>query len=253
MPLVHGHVDLWIARDARLRDAAWIERWWQSLTPEERARVEGMHFPEHRHQQLVTRGMLREVLSRYAPAVAPQDWRFERNEHGRPRVVPGADATTRDLQFNLAHTRGLVVLAVGRTPTLGVDVEHSDQRAPLQVARRYFSAPEIASLDALPAADRPQRFRRLWTLKESYLKAIGTGVVGGLDTMTFHFEPCGLRFESAADPDATRWQFREFEIPEGYLLALACLDREVPGPMRVTLRDFPPRPLVSGEEQRAES
>jgi 4'-phosphopantetheinyl transferase len=248
-PLARGHVDLWIARDAQLREPAMIERWTRSLAPEERSRVAGMHFPEDRHQQLVTRGMLREVLSRYEPAVQPADWRFERNEHGKPRIALGAAVQARELHFNLAHTTGLVVLAVARTSRLGVDVEHRGKRAPLQVARRHFSSTEVAALDALPDAEQPLRFQRLWTLKEAYLKAIGTGVVGGLGTMTFHFDGAGVRFERAADPDAAQWRFRELEVPEGYLVALAVHEPDAAQSLEVTLREFGP----SGQEERAQA
>ena len=242
-------IDVWFARDAQLRDPATLQRFDAMLAPEERTRVAGMHFPEDRHQQRVARGMMRSLLSRYVPEVAPGDWRFERNEHGKPRIALGAPAAALGLGFNLAHTEGLVVLAIARDVQIGVDVEHSGKRAPLKVARRHFSAQEVAALDALPPGQQPLRFQRLWTLKESYLKAIGTGVVGGLGTMTFHFEEEGVRFERAADPDAARWQFREFAVPEGYLVALAWLDRAGAAPATVTLREF----TGSGEEQGAEA
>jgi 4'-phosphopantetheinyl transferase len=242
-------IDVWFVRDAQLRDPATLQRFEAMLAPEERARAAGMHFPEDRHQQLVARGMVRTLLSRYVPGVAPADWRFERNEHGKPRIALGAPPEARGLIFNLAHTGGLVVLAVARDMELGVDVEHSGKRAPLKVAQRHFSPREVAALDALPPEQRSLRFQRLWTLKESYLKAIGTGVVGGLGTMTFHFEHGGLRFERDADPDAARWEFREMAVPEGYLVALAWLDRAARSAAAVTLREF----IGSGQEERAET
>jgi len=120
------------------------------------------------------------------------------------------------------------------------------------VARRYFSTREIAGLDALPDADKARRFQRLWTLKESYLKAVGTGISGGLGSMTFHFEPGGIRFEREGDVEASRWQFREFTVDDEHLVAIACLDRESGTPVQVRLRDFPVRalsaPLSSGQE-----
>ena len=112
---MNARIDLWFARDAGLRHPSLVENFSRMLAPEERARMEGMHFPEHRHQQLVTRAMARSVLTHYVPEVAPADWRFERNDHGRPRIALGAPASARDLNFNLAHTEGLVVMAVARS------------------------------------------------------------------------------------------------------------------------------------------
>jgi 4'-phosphopantetheinyl transferase len=197
-----------------------------------------MRFPQGRHQQLFTRALARRVLSHYLPDIAPQDWRFDIAEFGRPSIARPLSERARELQFNLAHTQGLVVMAVGRRPGLGVDVEIITRTAPLDVAHRYFSPREIEDLDALPEADKARRFQRLWTLKESYLKAVGSGIGGGLDRITFTFENGGLRFEHAEDADAAHWQFREFTIDGQYLVALAYLDRDSAQPVQVTLRDF---------------
>jgi 4'-phosphopantetheinyl transferase len=243
-----NQVDIWLARDPLLRDAAVLESLSRSLSAEEHARVARMQFPEGRHQQLVTRGLVRLALSSYAPGIAPAEWCFERNAQGRPGIA-GSLGHAADLDFNLAHTPGLVAMAVARDAEIGVDVERTDQRAPLAVARRYFSAAEIAAMESLPAGERARRFRRLWTLKESYLKAIGTGVSGGLGSMTFHFGPDGVRFEREADAAAARWVFREFDVDGEFLLALAFRNRGDDTPPRVTLRRFP----QSGQEERAQS
>lgn len=231
-----AQVDLWLAHDRQLRDPALLGRFTQMLSAEERERVARRHFPEDRHQQLVTRAMVRAVLSGYVPEIAPADWSFGRNAHGRPAI---ANPVARPLHFNLAHTPGLVVLAVASVPEVGVDVEHAGKRPPLAIARRYFSAVEIEALHSLPPEQQPRRFLRLWTLKESYLKAVGTGVVGGLGSMTFHLDDAEPRFERAADVVPERWAFREFELAGEYLLALAFLDRVDGEPPEVSFRQFP--------------
>jgi 4'-phosphopantetheinyl transferase len=247
-----GQVDVWLARDAELRDAALLESFARVLSPDETLRVERMQYVEGRHQMLVTRALVRHVLSCYSPQVSPADWRFDRGELGRPSVARDMPEAARAVHFNVAHTRGLVLMAVGRMPEIGVDVEQVDPSVRLAVARRYFSAPEVAALDALPPGERPRRFQRLWTLKEAYLKAVGTGISGGLGSMTFHFEEA-LRFERAGDPDADRWQFRELGI-DGYLAAVAC---RLPAgaTLSVNLRRFAPDSgsAASGEEQRPEA
>jgi 4'-phosphopantetheinyl transferase len=117
----------------------------------------------------------------------------------------------------------MVVVAVGRVARLGVDVEAADKRVSLPVARRYFSPREAAALDALPPEARPHQFLRLWTLKEAYLKAIGEGLPGGLDRMTFTLHTDGeIGFEPEDGSPAGGWEFREFR-QGGFLLALAFL------------------------------
>jgi len=243
-----GQVHLWHAHEQLLGDASLGARFDAMLAPDERERRDRMRFEQGRREQLLARGMLREVLSRYAREVAPADWRFVRGDSGRPSLAPPFDAT--GLQFNLAHSAGMVALAVGRMLRLGVDVEHETRTLSPSIARRYFSAAEIAALESLPEHEQPRRLLRLWTLKEAYLKAIGTGVAGGLGSMTFSFGADGkIDFECAGDPRAGRWVFREYN-PRGYVLALAYVDDAAGPAAKATLREFT---ADSGQEQRAQS
>ena len=189
-----------------------------------------------RRQFALTRALQRHVLSAYAADVQPGQWQFQSSAEGRPSLAPPFDRT--GLHFNIAHTEGVVAMAVCRHARVGVDVEKID-RAPLAVAERFFSAAETAELRALPGDAQPRRFMRLWTLKEAYLKAIGTGLAGGLDRMSFIFETAeSFRFERADDADAARWQFHQLEIGAEHVLALAVLRRVGEAPLEVTVREF---------------
>lgn len=228
-------VDVWIAPEGLLDDAALAARLVSLLAPDELERRNRMAQETGRRQQLLARALQREVLSRYEPGVAPRDWRFVRSKSGRPSLAPPFDAS--GLNFNLAHTSGMVAMAVGRVAHIGVDVEAVDKRVPLPVARRYFSGHEVTALHALPPEEQPLRFLRLWTLKEACLKALGEGLAGGLDSMTFTFDEAGgVAFERAADPQAHHWQFREF-TPPGFRLALAFFDPTNTQPA-VELREY---------------
>jgi 4'-phosphopantetheinyl transferase len=228
-------VDVWIAHEGLLDDPAVTARLASLLAPDELERRNRMATESGRRQQLLARALQREVLSRYVPRIAPRDWCFVRSESGRPSLAPPFDAD--GLNFNLAHTPGLVAMAVGRVANIGIDVEALDKPVPMPVARRYFSEREVAELQALAPGDQPRRFLRLWTLKEAYLKAVGEGLAGGLDSMSFTFDdPAGIGFERASDPQARRWTFREF-TPRGYQLALAFLDLAADAP-RADLHEY---------------
>src|SRR5688572_29712519 len=117
-----SRIDVWLAYDWQLRDPAMLESFSRSLSAEEHARVARMRFPEGRHQQLVTRALARHVLSHYLPEIAPVDWRFEHSAQGRPSIARDLHEVAGGLNFNLAHTPGLVVMAVARAAEIGVDV-----------------------------------------------------------------------------------------------------------------------------------
>jgi 4'-phosphopantetheinyl transferase len=255
LPVPAG-VDLWVARDDDFT-AAQLARAAPLLAPEETTRQQQMRFVAGRHQALLTRLMQRTVLSAYSREVPPQDWRFVLGPTGKPSLA--SQFASLGWQFNLAHTAGLVAMVVGRDALLGVDVETSG-RVSLPVARRYFSPTEIAQLDAEPEDARPRRFLQLWTLKEAYLKATGSGIAGGLGRMTFAFDPAGgISFERADDARAADWRFRQFDLAGTHWLSVAALPGQAVESLPVTLRVFGGQCLAataaapSGEEQRAET
>jgi len=221
--LEEDSVALWFARTPQLDDPAIADQYTGLMSDEERERGARILVDGARELHLLARALQRVVLASYLPGVAPRELRFVRGGGGRPSLAPPFDAG--GLDFNLAHTQGLVVLAVARGLRFGIDVERYDKKVPLAAARRYFSHPEVAALESLPSAAQPRRFLRLWTLKEAYLKAIGSGISGGLGSATFHIDSRGVRFECPCDPDASRWWFGQFTAGAEHLLAIACQAR----------------------------
>ena len=175
------------------------------LSAEESARYRRFIPPEKRLEYLVTRVLVRTVLSA-ALGTPPGDLRFSCNEWGRPEVDPPTE-----LSFNISHTPGLVVCAVRQGHTLGVDTElFSRAPALLELAPQVFSRQEQADLFALPREERAHRAVVLWTLKESYIKARGRGLAIALDLFSFHFSPghIGIEVAPGLDDQGDRWEFR---------------------------------------------
>ena len=106
--------------------------------------------------------------------VLERDMEYGENEHGKPyfKNYP-------DIKFNLSHSGEYAVCAVSDYE-VGVDVEMiGDAKDVLEIAERFFAANEY---EYIKSGDTKTTFFKLWTKKESLLKAIGTGIVGGLDT-----------------------------------------------------------------------
>lgn len=188
------------------------------LSEEEHARWQRFRFERHRREYLTTRALIRRALSHYLP-VAPEDWRFELNAHGKPRVIPECG-----LHFNLSNTPGLVVCLIARGTEVGVDLEPCKQAEKIvELAPQVFSSLELAQLEELRGEAKLDRALSLWTLKEAYIKARGLGFSLPLQKFSFLFGgEAGIRLE--VDPawgeDAGRsWQFSLIER-EGHRIAL---------------------------------
>jgi 4'-phosphopantetheinyl transferase len=199
------------------------------LSPEEVVRYNRYLVPHAAATFLAARFLLRSVLSQYA-ALAPAQWRFETNQFGRPHVANAG--APRRLLFNLSHKPGCVTCLVGVGRELGVDVEDSAAgRAKfLEIAARFFSTSEAASLRDLPDGPRRQRFYELWTLKESYIKARGVGLRLGLSKFSFSVEGdrATVRFAEGFEDSAETWDFRLFRPDESHVIATSVRHTTAP-------------------------
>ncbi|MGH9392364.1 MAG: 4'-phosphopantetheinyl transferase family protein, partial [Vicinamibacteria bacterium] len=220
---------LWIARPGEIRDPDLVLAYDALLTADERAKVSRYRFEKDRHASLVTRALVRTVLSRYA-AVSPGGWRFVANEFGRPEIQEPREE--RSLRFNLSHTEGLVVCLVSRDREVGVDVEDRTRGGDLlDIADRFFSPFEVKALRALPPEEQMDRFFLYWTLKESYIKARGMGLALSLSAFSFDLDSPGsgirILLEPSLDDDPGRWQFSALSYGRRHTIALGMeLKRE---------------------------
>ncbi len=101
------------------------------------------------------------------------------------------------IHFNISHSGEWVVIAFSGNP-VGVDVEKV-RKVNLNVARRFFSDEEKTRLFNLPEKGQLDYFFDLWTLKESFLKAIGTGLTRPLKSFTVLQSASGFYLENAGD------------------------------------------------------
>jgi phosphopantetheinyl transferase len=136
---------------------------------------------ESARPQLDAQTLVRQELSLRHSGVRPRDWTFARTEAGKPFVT--GPATDGAIAFNLSHTDGLAAVAVSVGPRdVGIDVEALARGADiLDTVLRAFAPAEVAALRALPAPEHEHRAVELWTVKEAYLKGLGTGIARHLD------------------------------------------------------------------------
>ena len=218
--LGEDELHVWTVREDRIDDPKLIASYHALLTAEESARHDRFRFEKGRHQFLLTRALVRTVLSLYAD-VAPAQWRFENGEWGKPDICAPDGYSW--LRFNLANTEGLLACAVTRSREIGGDVENMHRSGEtVTIAERYFSETEAKALRALPESEQRERFFRYWTLKESYIKARGMGLQIPLGQFSFDVEddPIRISFDSALSDESGDWQFEQRRLSERHMLAL---------------------------------
>jgi len=220
------NIDVWLAYYHEISNPELHAAYRALLTEEERGKEFRFYFPDDQRRYLVTRAMVRTVLSRYL-AVDPRAWRFANNSYGRP-AISNLSSDECGLCFNISHTKGLIAIGVTHRRELGVDVENLRTReVSLDIADRFFAEPEVAELATVPKERQQDRFFEYWTFKESYIKARGMGLSLPLDKFGFRF-PDEQRVEIAISEDLAddpqRWMFWQFRPSPEYLLAI-CAER----------------------------
>ena len=147
------------------------------LSADELIRANQCRTPHPQYQFVITRGILRILLSRYMK-VHPIQLQFENQPQGKPVLLT---TSSLPIQFNVSHTLGMALIAVTTQHAVGIDVEWIDRKIQdRDIAERYFSPRESQYLASLSPAERTHQFFSYWTCKEAYLKMQGRGIAEGL-------------------------------------------------------------------------
>ena len=193
------------------------------LSPDEAQRAARYHFPYMRDRYSAGRCALRVILGRYLE-VEPRSIAFTYNEHGKP-LLGGRS------QFNLSNAGDRMLLGVTEGRMIGVDLEKRDRRTQSDaVARRFFSAHEVEQFLAFPDDERGAAFLRGWVRKEAYLKAMGTGISGGLDNFTVSLADAAVTRMTQSD-----WCFYDVDMGSEFVASVALTTN----PCRLETFDFP--------------
>jgi len=158
------------------------------LSISERTNWQKLQRDEVRQQKILSRAFLRSVLSAYF-LIPPQEWRIEYGQYGKP-FIPKSQLPW-PLCFNVSHAQNIIVCAVAYDGNIGIDIENVTASSFEEDCARNFAPSECTRLLLDKDSDTPSRFLDYWTLKEAYLKAIGTGLSGGLDSIIFDFQESG--------------------------------------------------------------
>ena len=235
LPLGLDEIHLWLTYCDEI-DNRLLATYRAFLSDDERLQELRFYFAADRRRYLVTRALVRTVLSKYAP-IDPGQWRFTKNAYGRP-AIEKPQLTIAPLRFNISHTTNLVTLGVAEGFEIGLDVEHTAPRGgSIDIAKAYFAPEEVEDLASLSAQHFTDRFFEYWTLKESYIKARGMGLSIPLNQFRFNLRQ--NKIELFVDQElkdiASRWQFWQLRPNPEHLIAV-CAARATHSARRLVVK-----------------
>jgi 4'-phosphopantetheinyl transferase len=194
------------------------------LTGAEVARSERLARSADRIAFRVTRATLRRILGREL-GVESRAVRLVEPELGKPRLC--ASHGRAEIDFSVAHTDGMSVIALARQALVGADIERC-RPVPEKpkIATEMFGDDAAAAIAALPPSEQDNAFLRLWTAGEAYVKATGTGLALLRRPIPICIGPDGARVAFRRDvAERNGWRLAFIDAPAGYVCCLATIDQ----------------------------
>jgi len=176
------------------------------------------------------RSLLGELLARYSicrfAGIDNPTISFQYAEKGKPHLTghPG-------IHFNISHSGDRVACACSGSD-VGIDIEHF-RKVNFRVAERFFSPSELKDLLKLEITDREEYFFTLWTIKESFLKAIGSGLTRNLNSFTVTRNAEG--YSLLGDELAESFSIATYQLDNRYHLAVCSREPVFPAGVNLLL------------------
>ncbi len=135
------------------------------------------------------------VKKEYGIAISEKD--IATNEHGKPYLKNYSH-----IHYSYSHTANIIALVVDDKPC-GCDIELTNRKVSDSVIKRCYSKLEIDS------ALGDDYFISLWTLKEAYIKAVGTGFSYGMTKAEFKKENSSI---ALLDKTTASYRFNQIKL-----------------------------------------
>jgi len=178
---LEGEIHLWSSLLDQPDDV--INRFYAVLSEEEKNRINKYKFKFLRDRLTVSKGLLKSLISNYLN-IEIEEINFIQNEYGKPSLQPELNEI--DLQFNVSHSEHLGMFAFTTGQELGIDVESIQQTPNLnEIVDMCFSDFEKEWFYKSEPGLQQELFYKVWTGKEAFIKAIGTGLSFPLKEIEF--------------------------------------------------------------------
>ena len=171
------------------------------LSMEEKRRADAIRVAVVRDEFIAGRGLLRLLLAA-ATGTSPGAITLATRSNGKPCLVQSAN-----VEFNVSHSDGMILIALSRASTVGVDVEYvsdefSEAEELIGIARESFHAGEFTKIARTPPGrERLLAFYRAWTRREAVAKADGRGIASLLKYEVYRADEFGeYRVSLAGSP-----------------------------------------------------
>jgi 4'-phosphopantetheinyl transferase len=152
----------------------------------------------------------------------PEPIRYEKKAKGKPYLLPPNE----QIYMNWSHSGEYVLLAVADRE-IGVDLQTNGKVPTDSLVSRVLQPEERSYYECQKSEERQRLFYEYWVLKESFLKALGTGFHTSLADFQVQMGINGPRISQNVDNRAFGCRLLDFP-EEGYTAAICWEGTEEP-------------------------
>ena len=147
------------------------------------------------------------------------------------------------LEFNLSHSKDYAIYAFGLDRKIGIDLEYIHPMPDMDdFARQFFSLRENVLVNSLSGKQKEEAFFKIWTCKEAFLKANGSGLTVPINQVETSIESDGtvtLISTSEGNEQTETWHLKTLSPIPHYQAALAVNRDDI----QITLRHLKDNPF----------
>lgn len=186
-PLTDSDIHIWCASlSASAED---LSRYTTLLSQDELERAKRFHFERDHNHFIVGRALLRTFIGSYLD-MEPSQIEFVYGQYGKPALKTVLHK--KHLEFNLSHSKDFAVYAFGLDRKIGIDLEHIRPMPDMDdFVRQFFSLRENVLVNSLSGKQKEETFFKIWTCKEAFLKANGSGLTVPINQVEISVEHDG--------------------------------------------------------------
>lgn len=204
-------VKVYVGDTASLENEALFARLLKAVPSQRREKIDRISRQEDKRLSLGAGLLLKKALS----DIGISEYEIDYIKNGKP-CIRGKE----NIFFNLSHSGERVMCAVS-SYEVGCDVEKI-KPANLKIAERFFFENEYKAIAELSTEKEQQNmFFRLWTLKESFMKATGLGMKLPLDSFSIDISKNGITVDQSVDENS--YYFKEYDLEAGYKYSVCGL------------------------------
>jgi len=199
------------------QDTQLMHLFWECLSTKEQTQAKQYYTSDLSDRYIISHGVLRYILSYYTRQL-PQDIEFIHNEYGKPFLK------NNNIQFNMSHSHDMVSYIISLDYRVGIDIELHDSTIDVhELSDLVFTPKEHEFIIKLDTIKKLDLFYKLWTIKESLIKASGQGLSYPINTIEAITLSPGENIFLDCDANKFKqgWYYFPLEVAEGYSGAIA--------------------------------